>query len=232
MGRSVAWPDPAYHAWPCSRHVLALSSAGADAAYDRPGGPGRMIRRSHSSPVRRRPGRRLAGGRPDAAGAVRFAAAADGSGAGCPGARRADRSVCARPAARCGSRAGRRRRRSRRPPPVQAQPLATLDLFSAGRDTGLGADLWKGSSAHIARTVIPGLADKPLSPAGDRPGPPGAGHRRHRARRRRDRRRPGRGAGPRPPGPGRCAGRRRHPRPHAGRGAAAPPCPGSPPRRR
>jgi hypothetical protein len=51
------------------------------------------------------------------------------------------------------------------PAPVQAQPLETLDLFSAGRDTGLGADFWKGSSAQIARTVIPALADKPLSPA-------------------------------------------------------------------
>jgi hypothetical protein len=51
------------------------------------------------------------------------------------------------------------------PAPVQAQPLDTLDLFSAGRDTGLGLDLWKGSSAAIARAVIPTLADKPLSPA-------------------------------------------------------------------
>jgi hypothetical protein len=51
------------------------------------------------------------------------------------------------------------------PGPVEAQPLDTLDLFSAGRDTGLGADLWKGSSAAIARAVIPTLAGKPLSPA-------------------------------------------------------------------
>jgi hypothetical protein len=51
------------------------------------------------------------------------------------------------------------------PAPVQAQPLDTLDLFSSGRDTGLGGDLWKGSSAAIARAVIPSLADKPLSPA-------------------------------------------------------------------
>ncbi len=51
------------------------------------------------------------------------------------------------------------------PAPVQAQPLDTLDLFSAGRDTGLDADLWKGSSAAIARTVIPTLVEKPLSPA-------------------------------------------------------------------
>jgi hypothetical protein len=51
------------------------------------------------------------------------------------------------------------------PAPVQAQLLDTLDLFSAGRDAGLGADLWKGSSAAIARAVIPTLADKPLTPA-------------------------------------------------------------------
>jgi len=48
---------------------------------------------------------------------------------------------------------------------VGAQPLAQLDLFSAGRQTGLGQDLWKGSSADIARIVIPTLADAPLSPA-------------------------------------------------------------------
>jgi hypothetical protein len=52
------------------------------------------------------------------------------------------------------------------PAPVQVQALDTLDLFSSGRDTGLGGDLWKGSSAAIARSVIPTLADKPLSPAG------------------------------------------------------------------
>jgi len=51
------------------------------------------------------------------------------------------------------------------PAPVQAQDLHTLDLFSAGRETGLGPDLWRGSSADIARGVIPTLADKPLSPA-------------------------------------------------------------------
>jgi hypothetical protein len=49
--------------------------------------------------------------------------------------------------------------------PVGAQALAQLDLFSAGRETGLGQDLWKGSSADIARTVIPTLRDAPLSPA-------------------------------------------------------------------
>ncbi|HEX4196861.1 MAG TPA: hypothetical protein VHZ26_05425 [Caulobacteraceae bacterium] len=54
------------------------------------------------------------------------------------------------------------------PPPapsVQVQPLSPLDLFSAGRDAGLGPDLWKGSSAALARVVIPTLADHPLSPA-------------------------------------------------------------------
>jgi len=49
--------------------------------------------------------------------------------------------------------------------PVGSQTLAALDLFSAGRETGLGQDLWKGSSADIARTVIPTLRDAQLSPA-------------------------------------------------------------------
>jgi hypothetical protein len=52
------------------------------------------------------------------------------------------------------------------PPPVQVQALSPLDMFSAGRDTGLGPDLWKGASADLARAVIPTLADHPLSPAG------------------------------------------------------------------
>jgi len=51
------------------------------------------------------------------------------------------------------------------PAPVQVQTLGQLDLFSTGRDTGLGEDVWKGSSADIARAVIPGLATRPLSPA-------------------------------------------------------------------
>ena len=51
------------------------------------------------------------------------------------------------------------------PATIQAQPLTQLDFFSTGRDTGLGEDVWKGSSADIARAVIPGLAAKPLSPA-------------------------------------------------------------------
>jgi hypothetical protein len=49
--------------------------------------------------------------------------------------------------------------------PVQVQALSQLDLFSTGRDTGLGEDVWKGSSAEVARAVIPELAAKPLSPA-------------------------------------------------------------------
>ena len=49
--------------------------------------------------------------------------------------------------------------------PVGSQALAQLDLFSAGRDTGLGQDLWKGTSADIARAVIPTLRDAQLSPA-------------------------------------------------------------------
>ena len=49
--------------------------------------------------------------------------------------------------------------------PVGAQALAQLDLFSAGRETGLGQNLWKGSSADVARVVIPILRDAALSPA-------------------------------------------------------------------
>lgn len=50
-------------------------------------------------------------------------------------------------------------------PTVQVTSLAQLDLFSSGRDLELGADLWKGSSAEIARAVIPTLGRGPLSPA-------------------------------------------------------------------
>lgn len=50
------------------------------------------------------------------------------------------------------------------PEPVAVRPLAVLDLFSPGAP-GLGPDLWKGSSAALARTVIPTLAAKPLTPA-------------------------------------------------------------------
>jgi len=50
---------------------------------------------------------------------------------------------------------------------VAVTPLAAPDHFStAGRETGLGPDLWRGTSAGIARTVIVLLATKPLSPAG------------------------------------------------------------------
>lgn len=49
---------------------------------------------------------------------------------------------------------------------VEVRSLTKLDLFSAGRDAGFGADVWKGSSADIARAVIPTLATRPLSPAG------------------------------------------------------------------
>ncbi|WP_332766464.1 hypothetical protein [Phenylobacterium sp.] len=50
---------------------------------------------------------------------------------------------------------------------VAVTPLAAPDHFStAGRDTGLGPNLWRGTSAGIARTVIVLLATKPLSPAG------------------------------------------------------------------
>jgi hypothetical protein len=50
--------------------------------------------------------------------------------------------------------------------PVGVSSLSSLDLFSAGRETGLGTELWKGSSAAIARQVIPTLDAAPLSPAG------------------------------------------------------------------
>lgn len=50
---------------------------------------------------------------------------------------------------------------------VAVTPLAAPDHFStAGRDTGLGPDLWRGTSPATARTVIALLAAKPLSPAG------------------------------------------------------------------
>lgn len=49
---------------------------------------------------------------------------------------------------------------------VEVQSLAKLDLFSSGRETGFGPDVWKGASADIARAVIPTLAARPLSPAG------------------------------------------------------------------
>ena len=49
---------------------------------------------------------------------------------------------------------------------VETALLPAPDLFSgAGRDTGLGPELWNGASAATARTVLPLLAQKPLSPA-------------------------------------------------------------------
>jgi len=47
---------------------------------------------------------------------------------------------------------------------VTATTLQAPDLFSAaGRDTGLGPDLWRDASAATAGTVIPLLAERPLS---------------------------------------------------------------------
>ncbi len=52
------------------------------------------------------------------------------------------------------------------PVAVEAAPLAAPDLFSAdGAVTGLPTDLWRGASADLARTVIPMLSQKPMSPA-------------------------------------------------------------------
>ncbi|MDQ0466625.1 hypothetical protein QO010_004421 [Caulobacter ginsengisoli] len=50
---------------------------------------------------------------------------------------------------------------------IETTPLSGLDLFSAG-NPGLGADLWRGSSAEIARATIPAIGTKPLSPAARR----------------------------------------------------------------
>jgi hypothetical protein len=47
---------------------------------------------------------------------------------------------------------------------VQVQNLAAPDLFSVG-SSDLPAGLWKGSSAALARRVIPELAARPLTPA-------------------------------------------------------------------
>jgi hypothetical protein len=49
---------------------------------------------------------------------------------------------------------------------IKTEQVRPLDLWSAaGRDTGLGADLWRESSADLARAVLTALPDKPLSPA-------------------------------------------------------------------
>ncbi len=50
--------------------------------------------------------------------------------------------------------------------PIEVATLSAPDFFSNGaRDTGLGPDLWVGSSGQTARVVIPMIAAKPLSPA-------------------------------------------------------------------
>ena len=49
---------------------------------------------------------------------------------------------------------------------VEVQPLAAPDYFSQGsRDTGLPADLWRGTSPTVAADLIPTIGDKPLTPA-------------------------------------------------------------------
>ena len=69
---------------------------------------------------------------------------------------------------------------------VQVQPLAAPDLFSVGTGpSDLPQELWQGSSAALARAVIPTLGAQPLSPAAaalarhllsaGAPGPTGAG---------------------------------------------------------
>ena len=48
---------------------------------------------------------------------------------------------------------------------VDARPLASLDLLSAGaRTTGLPTSLWKGASADLARRVFAGLGVQPVEP--------------------------------------------------------------------
>jgi hypothetical protein len=50
---------------------------------------------------------------------------------------------------------------------VEVTTLAPPDAFTTpGRDTGLPADLWRGASDKTARTVIPLLTTKTLTPAG------------------------------------------------------------------
>ncbi|MFZ5719381.1 MAG: hypothetical protein ACOY5Y_07940 [Pseudomonadota bacterium] len=51
---------------------------------------------------------------------------------------------------------------------VEVVPLAAPDAFStAGRDTGLPSELWRGTPVETARIVLPMLAEKPLSPAAE-----------------------------------------------------------------
>jgi hypothetical protein len=53
------------------------------------------------------------------------------------------------------------------PAPVGATALAAPDAFSTpGRDTGLPPTLWRGASLATAKSVLPLLGEKPLSPAG------------------------------------------------------------------
>ncbi|HKR89461.1 MAG TPA: hypothetical protein VJS38_14915, partial [Phenylobacterium sp.] len=50
---------------------------------------------------------------------------------------------------------------------VEVTPLAAPDAFStAGRQTGLPQDLWRGASVDTLNAVLPKLAAKPLSAAG------------------------------------------------------------------
>ena len=52
------------------------------------------------------------------------------------------------------------------PQGVEVTQLAAPDAFTTpGRDTGLPLSLWVGASAQTAKTVLPLLAAKPLSPA-------------------------------------------------------------------
>ena len=52
-------------------------------------------------------------------------------------------------------------------PAVGVTALAAPDAFStSGRETGLPRDLWRGASLKTARTVLPMLSTRPLSPAG------------------------------------------------------------------
>lgn len=49
--------------------------------------------------------------------------------------------------------------------PVAVTPLAAPDAFSTpAHDTGLPANLWRGSSLQVVQAVLPRLAEKPLPP--------------------------------------------------------------------
>lgn len=73
------------------------------------------------------------------------------------------------------------------PAPVEVSTLAAPDAFTtAGREMGLPASLWRGTSVQVVRAVLPLLAEKPISPAAQAlarrvlatgaPGPDGAGN--------------------------------------------------------